>query len=249
MDGGWEVLPATIPAVDVPDDLPQPEHPDLELVRHGDGLQLCDHGEPRHHPIRVDFLKGPTALRARGISRKRHPLARAVGRSQPLPDILDGTAGLGRDAFALACLGYRVTAMECCPVLHALLADGVTRLLAAKTGADMVGDRLLVRSGDCRDRFATPPPPEVIYLDPMFPHREKSALVKKEMRTIQKLLGTTVRDDDPEADSRALLAAARRAAVRRVVVKRPRGAAELADDVSYSVCGTKVRWDVYLTMP
>ena len=32
-------------------------------------------------------------------------------------------------------------------------------------------------------------PPQVIYLDPMFPHRDKSALVKKEMRVFRPLVG------------------------------------------------------------
>jgi 16S rRNA (guanine1516-N2)-methyltransferase len=41
----------------------------------------------------------------------------------------------------------------------------------------------------------------VIYLDPMFPHREKTALVKKEMRLFRPLVG-----DDPDAP--ALLQAA-----------------------------------------
>ena len=54
-------------------------------------------------------------------------------------------------------------------------------------------------------------------------------------------------EGDPEADNRQLLAAAREVAVRRVVVKRPRRAQKLADGVSYTVLGSTVRWDVYLT--
>jgi hypothetical protein len=30
---------------------------------------------------------------------------------------------------------------------------------------------------------------QVVYLDPMFPHKQKSALVKKEMRVFQSLVG------------------------------------------------------------
>ena len=33
------------------------------------------------------------------------------------------------------------------------------------------------------------PPPDVVYLDPMYPHKTKSALVKKEMRVFQSLVG------------------------------------------------------------
>ena len=57
----------------------------------------------------------------------------------------------------------------------------------------------------------------MIYLDPMFPHRDKSALVKKEMQVFRTVVG----DDD---DSPALLKAALAVATYRVVVKRPRKA-------------------------
>ncbi len=37
------------------------------------------------------------------------------------------------------------------------------------------------------------PRPQVVYLDPMFPHKQKSALVKKEMRVFQSLVGPDCR--------------------------------------------------------
>jgi len=215
--------------------LPQPEHPDLSLVRRGDRLEI--HDATADAPVFVDFVAGSVARRVLGIGRRKHPLARAVGRTTPLPHVLDATAGLGRDAFVLACLGYHVLAVERNAAIHALLADGVARLLASDR-ADLVVDRLVVEHGECRDYLARAP--EVVYLDPMFPESGKAALAKKEMQLFQKLLGS-------ERDSADLLAAARAAATVRVVVKRPRRAEPLARDPSYSVAGTKVRWDVYLT--
>lgn len=237
---------ATIRDVTPSENLPQPEHDDLALVRGDHGLELADRSSARATSIRVEFRRGQAARRGTGISRKTHSLARAVGRNHPLPTILDGTAGLGRDAFVLACLGYQVTAVERSPILHALLADGVARLLADPVGAKLVGDRLRIESGNCVERWHQGAPPEVVYLDPMFPHRQKSALVKKEMQMLQKLLGTAPPDPD-ETESRELVAAARAIATRRVVVKRPRRANPLLPDVSYSVPGTRVRFDVYLT--
>jgi 16S rRNA (guanine1516-N2)-methyltransferase len=228
--------------------LPQPEHDDLVLVRGAGGLEIEDRSRPRATTVRVDFLGGRTARRGVGISRQTHPLARAVGRNQPLPTVLDGTAGLGRDAFVLACLGYRVTALERSPVLHALLADGIARLLAHPKGEQLVGDRLAVELGDCADRLRAAPRPDVVYLDPMFPHRRKSALVKKEMQLFQKLLGVAAPGSDEE-ESRQLVLAARRVATQRVVVKRPGRGAVLVDGVSYAVPGSSVRWDVYLADP
>ena len=82
---------------------------------------------------------------------------------------------------------------------------------------------------------------DVVYLDPMFPHRKKSALVKKEMRVFQQLLGS---DDD--ADS--LLAPARELAGKRVVVKRPAYAEPLADvPPAMAITSKKHRFDVYIS--
>lgn len=216
------------------DPLPQPDDPNLVLVDTGTRLEVQDRG--RVAPVFVEFLGDARHV---GIRRRTHPLARAVGRDAPLPDVLDGTAGLGRDAFVLACLGYTVTAVERAPVIHALFADGLARLLADPRGRQLVGDRLTLHRGACEEWLARNPPPTVVYLDPMFPPRKKSALVKKEMQLFQRLLGQ-------EDNGSALLAAAREVATRRVVVKRPVWADPLAGDADYSVTGAKVRFDVYL---
>ena len=75
----------------------------------------------------------------------------------------------------------------------------------------------------------------------MYPHRRNSALNSKEMRIIRAVVG----DDE---DGFALLAAALAAASRRVVVKRPKGAPLLGDQVpSHQVLLKNSRFDVYLT--
>ena len=82
-------------------------------------------------------------------------------------------------------------------------------------------------------------PVDVIYLDPMFPHREKSALGKKEMRALRPQVG----DDD---DASALLEAALLLASHRVVVKRPRYAGALDDTaLAYAIEGASSRFDIY----
>ena len=82
--------------------------------------------------------------------------------------------------------------------------------------------------------------PDVVYLDPMFPVRTKSALVKKEMRVFHDLVG----DDD---DAPALLKAALDAGVRRVVVKRPRVSDYLGGEApSHQCVGKSNRFDIYL---
>ncbi|WP_457998882.1 class I SAM-dependent methyltransferase, partial [Klebsiella michiganensis] len=55
-------------------------------------------------------------------------VAKAVGiKGDYLPDVVDATAGLGRDAFVLASVGCRVRMLERNPVVAALLDDGLAR--------------------------------------------------------------------------------------------------------------------------
>jgi 16S rRNA (guanine1516-N2)-methyltransferase len=77
----------------------------------------------------------------------------------------------------------------------------------------------------------------------MFPHKKKSALVKKEMQAFQRLLG-------PDQDSEALLSNALNYATSRVVVKRPVSAPELANSQdrkpTMAIRSKKHRFDVYI---
>ncbi|WP_249451800.1 class I SAM-dependent methyltransferase, partial [Escherichia coli] len=83
------------------------------------------------------------------------------------------------------------------------------------------------------------PRPQVVYLDPMFPHKQKSALVKKEMRVFQSLVG-------PDLDADGLLEPARLLATKRVVVKRPDYAPPLANVATPNAVVTKGhRFDIY----
>ena len=168
-------------------------------------------------------------------------IARAVGVQPGIrPRVLDTTAGLGKDAFVLATLGCEVWMMERHPTVAALLADGLER---ARTDAEVapIVARMHLMPGNAIDQIRawTAEAPQVIYLDPMFPHREKSALVKKEMRLFRDLVG----DDD---DAPALLAAALELATHRVVVKRPRKAPCIEGKApSYMLEGKSSRFDIY----
>ena len=96
-------------------------------------------------------------------------------------------------------------------------------------------------TGEAAALLKTLPPPDVVYLDPMYPHRTKSALPKKEMRLFRLLVG-------PDDDAARLVAAARAVALRRVVVKRPAGAPFLGDVRPDGRLESKnTRYDLYLT--
>ena len=125
--------------------------------------------------------------------------------------VIDATAGLGEDSLLLAAAGFSVTLFENDPVIAALLSDALRRAEEVPELSEAVsrmrfieGDSItamrrmtegMFHSGsyDCfkanegRNETAPPVLPEVILLDPMFPEREKSALVKKKFQLLQKL--------------------------------------------------------------
>ena len=132
------------------------------------------------------------------------------------------------------------TLIERQPIIAALLADGLERARSdAEVGPIVERMRLLRGNAITLMQGWSDAIPQVIYVDPMFPHRDKSALVKKEMRVFRPLVG----DDD---DAPALLAAALDLASHRVVVKRPRKAPCVAGTPpSYALEGKASRFDIY----
>ncbi|AIR87877.1 class I SAM-dependent methyltransferase [Pseudomonas cremoricolorata] len=207
----------------------------------GDGLQIQQLGPQAPGPVRVDFVEGQAAHRRLFGGGNGQMIAKAVGIAQGIrPQVLDATAGLGKDAFVLASLGCQVTLIERQPLIAALLEDGLVRgRLDAEVAPIVERMRLLTGNAIEHLRNWQGEPPQVIYLDPMFPHRDKSALVKKEMRVFRPLVG-----DD--LDAPALLAAALQLASHRVVVKRPRKA-PIIDGAkpSHSIDGKSSRYDIY----
>lgn len=185
-----------------------------------DGLALGPADAKPAAATRVDFLD-PTLLYRLRTSGKRQGIGKAVGLDKAAGiTVLDATAGLGRDALVLAYLGCNMQLLEKSPVIHALLEDGLRRARADKDqqlGSTLA--RMQLFHADARQWFEdiqrnARPRPDVIYLDPMFPPRSKSASVKKDIALLQNVL-------DEEPDFPGLLAAARRGARHRVVVKRP----------------------------
>lgn len=212
-------------------------------------LQLFPVDAQQSGPIAVDFVAGATAHRLRGAGEL---IVKAVkGRSKGLLRVLDATAGLGRDSAVLAGFGFNVTMLEREPIVAALLADGLAR--AAQSDDARLSAMVSAMQLHCVDAstylsaLAAADCPDVIYLDPMFPPTEKSALVKKEMRLFQQLLHSADTNSAIE-DYTELLRSARACAKLRVVVKRPRKAEVLAgQSPDYSLEGKAVRFDVYIS--
>lgn len=155
--------------------------------------------------------------------------------------ILDATAGWGRDSWLLAYRGFRVTLCERHPALYALLAQALASA-ASNPLISAAAARLSLCYGDALDTIAARGREyDAIYLDPMFPAREKSAKVKKDMQTLHELLA------DSENNGDALLTASLASGCPRIVVKRPKGAPYLADTAPHHSLQTpNIRYDIYL---
>jgi len=206
------------------------------------GLSLLKTDEPKLGAINVDFVTGAVAHRRKFGGGKGQSIAKAVGLNKgATPVVLDATAGLGRDGFVLASLGCKVILHERHPVVAALLYDGLKRAYDdVEIGPWMQQNMSLIFGSSHTLLEQCESMPDVVYLDPMFPHREKSALVKKEMRVFQELVGA-----DTDADG--LLDFAYPLASKRVVVKRPDYAPFLNNKTpSMQIKTKKNRFDVYV---
>lgn len=226
---------------------PQPPEHSFYLQLYNGNLTLRQSDQIKQKPILVDFLNGNLAHRQRFGGGRGQAIAKAVGlKSGFNPSVWDATAGLAKDAFVLASLGATVTLCERSKILAALIDDALRRAAQDPETGSWVAQRMHLLCGDSSDRLAQLPEsqrPDVVYIDPMYPDRKKnSALVKKEMQALQKLLG-------PDEDSQTLLQTALQTALRRVVVKRPSHAAPLHDTKpTVSIESRKTRYDVYVTL-
>lgn len=198
-------------------------------------------------PILAEFTQGAVDHRRKFGGGKGQLIAKAVGvKAGCYPHVLDATAGLGKDSFVLASLGCKTTMLERSPVVQILLEDGLNRALDFAQREDPELDALLQRmvlikqsSHSYLESLSPEFFPDVIYLDPMFPERQKSADVKKEMAAFHSVVG---KDDD--ADSLLPLALSR--VNYRVVIKRPRKAPFLNNQSpSYQLEGKSSRYDIY----
>lgn len=189
----------------------------------------------------VDFVGGAVGHRFRSGEGRGQPLAKAAGfASGVTPEVVDATAGLGRDAFFLASLGARVTLIERSAQMHALLLDGLERARAeGGRYAETVARMTLLHGDSCL--LLPELKPQVVLVDPMHPPRGNTALVKKEMRQIREIVGM-------DADSVHLMQVALEAAQCRVVLKWPLRAEPMAGvrRPSHQIIGKSTRYDVFV---
>lgn len=199
---------------------------DGRLTLMAGGMELAEDFRemlPRLRPDRLGRELLVKAVRVRGVEGIR---------------VFDATAGLGEDSMLLAAAGFSVTMCEGDPVIAALLADGLRRAVDDPELSGIVGRMSLVEGDSIEILPSLTEAPDVVYLDPMFPARTKSAAVKKKFQLLHRL-------ESPCADEASLMDAALAARPRKIVVKRPIKAPVLAGvRPSHSISGKAVRYDV-----
>ncbi len=205
-------------------------------------LRSCD---STHGPVFVDFATGKTQYRRKYGGGRNQLIVKAVGiKKGNTPSILDATAGFAQDAFVFAYLGSQVTLVERSSVIAALLEDGIRRAERHTEIGKLVHDNIHLIHADAINYMRSLKEnqlPDVIFLDPMFPKKNNTALVKKEMRVFRDIIGK-------DSDAKKLLPIALEKAKNRVVVKRPDYANWLNDmRPSVEMKSKKHRFDIYFT--
>ena len=204
-----------------------------ELERDERGLALVGSGME----LRGDFTRMLPRLRQGRLQQELLvKAARIKGATEPTA--IDCTAGLGEDSLLLAAAGFSVTMFERDAMIAALLADALERAAADARLADIVSRMTLVAGDSLAGLADLDFEPDVVFLDPMFPARTKSAAVKKKFQLLHHL-------EQPCEEEDALVKAALAAHPHKVVIKRPAKGPHLAGmKPSYSIQGKAVRYDV-----
>lgn len=215
----------------------EPVDDSMFLSLDADGLML--HSGPG--TLQIDWRSGALARRVRRPGGEQ--LIKALGRRGAQDrKVLDATAGLGRDGFLLASAGCQVTLIERHPVLFLMLQKAQECALMVPETAGAAARMQLVFGDSLRWMETGDPDVEVVYLDPMFPARNKSAAVKKEAQILQVLT------EGGAGEDRLLLDRALAVAAERVVVKRPLHAPGLGDrKPDYVLSGRSTRFDILLS--
>lgn len=191
--------------------------------------------------FKIDFQQGSLRYRHDHLQGRNELIAKAIGFKKDVPlQIFDATAGWGREAYLLAALGCEVTLCERHPVISELLEKA---LLTAKNDPllqETLSRMKLIKS--CAIDYLQSHPdfsPDIIYCDPMFPLRKKSALVKKEMQILHEVVGE-------DKDSEDLVKLCYLRAQKRLVVKRSLLAPLLYPNPTMIYKARSHRFDVYV---
>lgn len=190
-----------------------------------DALSLRAVCQPKLKPFCLDFNR---ARPGKG----KDPLLRAIGTHTY--SVIDATAGWCSDALHIARHDIKVLAIEQNRIVAALATHAMKKI----TQPDLK-KRFTLMNGDSVEVLdSLAQSPDVIYLDPMYPDKNKNSATKKELTLLRDIVGV-------QENSQQLFARAMAWAKHRVVVKRPHYAPPLAAGKVGETRSKLVRFDIY----
>ncbi len=206
---------------------------DPYLFLDAEGLSLCCENQV----LKGDFTHLLPRIKGNSLSTELLvKTAKIKGETENLLAV-DATAGLGEDSFFLAAYGFNVTLFERNPVIFELLQDAINRAKQTEELCTIVSRMNAVYGDSIELMKELSFQPHVVLLDPMFPARTKSSLVKKKLQMLQKL-------EMPCADEKELLLTAMGTKPKKLIIKRPPKGPYLANvKPDHSITGKAVRFD------
>lgn len=235
------------------------------LIWNDSGLSFVDDNSgSKPLLLHLDFINDKKNYSRFSHRGKNELIAKAIGMSKDYRHVLDLTLGLAQDAWFLTELGAQVVGFERSALVYLLVSDAQRRanqnlkkhlLLSAFASSlqivqqqlslpSSISDFLKLNLGavytdQVHELWANVDwSSTVLYLDPMFPEKNKTALPRKEMQIFRGWVGA-------DEDALQLLKLAMQLPVDRIVVKRPLRAEPLLDKVTHSFEGKTVRYDLY----
>lgn len=206
----------------------------LELIKTENGLTLTD----GVLTMTGDFEKMLPRLKQSNLEKELLVKAVRIKNCDHTPTVVDATAGMGEDSLLLAAAKNNVKLFEYDPVIAALLSDTINRALTDNRLSEIVRRMQFIPGDSITGIKNISEPIDVIYLDPMFPERAKSGLIKKKFQLLQQL-------EKPCDNESELLKAAINANPVKIVIKRPLKGPYLCNlKPDYSYSGKAIRYDV-----
>lgn len=163
--------------------------------------------------------------------------AKIKGKNENL-NAIDATAGLGEDSILLAAAGFNVKLYEKNPIIATLLIDALDRAKSLPDLAEIINRMEVIEENSINAMKNINEKVDIILLDPMFPERTKSGLVKKKFQILHEI-------ETPCNNEVELINAALAVNTHKVIIKRPLKGEYLAEiKPSYSIKGKAIRYDV-----
>jgi 16S rRNA (guanine1516-N2)-methyltransferase len=210
------------------------------------GLTLQFLQQPHWKPLRWSFTEATWLRRLQQASRHQESLLKVAGKNIAQLNIVDATGGRGYDALLLAKAGAHVSVCERDPLIFALLQDAQQRARQHPLLAPYL-ERMQWQQLDSVDYLqmlsARHEHPDLVYCDPMFPQRSKSALNQKNLLALQHWLG-----HGEEDQLNRLLQQALDSAQQRVILKyASHQPLPTTIKPTFSQAGRGHHWYVFLT--